>query len=84
MRDVRDIFKIIEQLDNKGVGYCIQFQGTLGFYNMAVEDSEKKKRYFKATSMKELERQVVDMWGHLIGINATVVMPLPPMPLPGV
>lgn len=88
---MRDTFKILDALESEGKFHCFQANGPGGFYNLTVTNPDpkiKKNIYIKGFSIKQIEDQLVEAYGHLIGKKKPVAMPLPipsiPLPLPSI
>ena len=90
---MRDLYKILEKLQEKGIYFCFQSGGIHQFLNLAIDTPNGKRKHYRHGTINEVEEELVLTHGHLIGKAVTKVtlpkptvspklevMPLPPMP----
>ena len=78
---MRDLYKILYELEKKKISFCLQAQGQYMYYNLLVKDIHGKEHHFHSDNMNEIEKALITIWGHLL---KSTMMPVPPnFPMPG-
>ena len=83
---MRDLYKILNELDKRKIHFCFQSHGDKAFYNLIVKDTEGKSKCFSSSQIEIIENTLKVLWGHLI-TGPAVIIPSPSlkpigMPLP--
>lgn len=68
---MRDLYKILQRLDEMKVAHCFQSQGQVEYYNLMVKSPTGKSFYFSSDNIDDIERELKAMWGNLL--NSTPI-----------
>lgn len=80
---MRDLFKILDKLIDKRVPFTFQTEVADNYHNLCVNDPKKKRHFISKVNLDDVEKEVVDMWGHLLDKKMpSPRMTMVPMPLP--
>ena len=63
---MNDLFKILIELQNKKVPFCLQSQGTNNYYNLSVTDIYGKQHHLHGNTLLGIEKSLKVIWGHLL------------------
>ena len=72
---MRDIYKILHELENRRVPYCLQAQKN--YYNISVEDPKGKSQNYGSADLGNVEVFLKTMWGHLLVHTPVTAIPMP-------
>lgn len=76
------VLKILNELHNNKIDFCLQSRVTNKFYNLKVITPQGKEQYINSNDINIVKDQLIIVWGHLIGSTTTVIKTSAPIPLP--
>lgn len=60
---MRELYKILAELEKRKIPYCFQCQGN--FYNLSVTDPRGKQHTCNSKNIEDIEMFITTMWGHI-------------------
>lgn len=63
---MRDLYKILAELEKRQIHFCLQSHGAKAYYNLSFTDPKGKSQVYSSSQMKIIEDALMVVWGHLI------------------